>query len=232
MTALPEVFRCTALSCTLTRSGCGDRHLRAKNNGRTPGARVNDRAIFAAACRDCEIGAAHARGERPDVMIASLTARREDDMARGQATMITHQGETKPLAAWAKEAGMATETLRKRLAKDLPMRAALTLPVKRTGRPQVETPSKAAAQKRAERARRPIGDAVRLGKSIERAQARARAMVAPPSGPGILEGDGDGRGPEALSGLAATLARLGYVVEDAGLVPAGRLLLVRSEARA
>lgn len=202
MSALPEVFRCTALSCTLTRSGCGDRHLRAKNNGRTPGARVNDRAIFAAACRDCEIGAAHARGERPDVMIASLTARRENDMARGQATMITHQGETKPLAEWAKEAGLKPETLRKRLAKDLPMRAALTLPVKRTGRPQVETPSKATQQKRDQRARRP----------------------------GILEGDGDGRGPEALSGLAATLTRLGYVVEDAGLVPAGRLLLVRSEA--
>lgn len=132
MTALPEVFRCTALSCTLTRSGCGDRHLRAKNNGR----------------------------------------------------------------------------------------------------PRHATPSKATQQKRDQRARRPICDAVRLGKSIERAQARARAMVAPPSGPGILEGDGDGRGPEAVSGLAATLTRLGYVVEDAGLVPAGRLLLVRSEARA
>lgn len=211
MTALPELFRCTALACTLTRTGCGDRHVRAKNNGRTPGARVNDRAIFAAACRDCGIGAAHARGERPDVTIASLTARvtetktEEGVRARGVQRMIEHAGETKSLAEWAKSAGLERETLRKRLANGDSMHDALTRPVTRNGRPPHANPSKAALQKRAERAR-------------EREPKFTATTVRPPTN--------DATVPD----VALVLTRLGYVVEDAGLVPAGRLLLVRVAA--
>lgn len=211
MTALPELFRCTALACTLTRHGCGDRHVRAKNNGRTPGARVNDRAIFAAACRDCGIGAAHARGERPDVTIASLTARvtetksEEGVMARGVHTVIEHDGETKTLTEWAKAAGMGVETLRQRLKAGDSMKDALSRPVTRGGRPRTATPSKAAVQKRAERAR-------------EREPKPTATTVRPPTN--------DATVPD----VALVLTRLGYVVEDAGLVPAGRLLLVRVAA--
>lgn len=76
--ALPETFRCISLGCTLTRSSCGARHLTATCSRRWQSA--TPRAVTIAAlraCSACEVGAAHARGERPDVTIASVVARAE-----------------------------------------------------------------------------------------------------------------------------------------------------------
>lgn len=244
MTALPEVFACPRMtSVKVTRHGCGDRHVRAKNNGRTPGARMNDRAIFAAACRDCAIGAAHARGERPDVTIASLTARptttnEEGAMARGVHTVIEHDGETKTLTEWAKAAGMGVETLRKRLAGGESMKDALSRPITRGGRPPHAAPSKAAVQKRAERERKaelkaeegPVSSDTATGSDLDRI---AKRLACP-----RRDGETDAKLRERIhsrvvgSGEHAfeVLHSLGFDVEDAGPVPAGRLLLVRVAA--
>jgi hypothetical protein len=124
MTALPETFRCTPLACTLTRSSCAARHERANRDGRAGQERLHG----GAACVTCEVGAAHARGERPDVSIASLTARREDD-EMPKATVIEHEGVTKTLGEWARDAGLDTQTLRDRLKNKWPMATALSRPV-------------------------------------------------------------------------------------------------------
>jgi hypothetical protein len=207
-------------SVKVTRHGCGDRHLRAKNNGRTPGARVGDRAIFAAACRDCGIGAAHARGERPDVMIASLTARvtetKTEEGVMSRAKFYEHEGEkltTKQLADRAVE-GVTQSLIGIRLAKGWTVEEAITIPNgesrpnRKNGRPLVEAPSRETQARREQRAER----------AREREPKLTATTVRPPTNDATL--------PD----VALVLTRLGYVVEDAGLVPAGRLLLVRAAA--
>lgn len=69
VSAHPALFRCIPLGCTLTREACGARHLRS----RRPGERCVTR-LLAASCRECGIGEAHARGERPDVPLVRLKA--------------------------------------------------------------------------------------------------------------------------------------------------------------
>lgn len=237
MTALPETFRCVPLSCTLTRHGCADRHVRAKNNGRTPGARVNDRAIFAAACRDCAIGAAHARGERPDVTIASIVARvtetKNEEGVMPRAKVYEHEGEkltTKQLASRAVE-GVGQELIGIRLSKGWTVEEAITIPNgesrpnRKNGRPLIDAPSPKTQARREQRARasemlEATVEATRgkrgpLPRLLEVARAKGVAERA------IVEmGSADH--------AAEVLARLGYDVEDAGIVPAGRLILVRT----
>lgn len=219
-----EMFACTVYSCRLSRGACAERHREAS---KSPREHTYGPTLRWSRCGECEVGAAHARGDRPDVDVAALVRREEVEVPK--ITMVEHEGVTKPLSEWATEAGLGRETLRKRLDGGMSMSEALAKPVTKGGRPPSAQPSEAAAQKRAERARkaepkpdpapkrRPIADAVKLGKSIERAQANARARAA---------GD-DVR--EMLTQLspAELLTRLGYPVEDAGIVPAGRLLLVR-----
>lgn len=120
--AHPETFRCIPLGCTLSRESCGARHQAARTGPR-PSAVPRMSLIGAkGTCGTCEVGAAHARGERPDVTIASVVARATEAKAAKtevvempRQKMITHEGVTKSLGQWARDAGLDTETLRRRL---------------------------------------------------------------------------------------------------------------------
>lgn len=184
-----EMFACAVYSCRLSRSACAERHREAS---KSPREHTYGPTLRWSRCGECEVGAAHARGDRPDVDVAALV-RREEVQALG----LTAQA-----IAGRIEGGWTVED-------------ALTTP-KGAPRPATSARTKPAKPDPAPK-RRPIADAVKLGKSIERAQANARARAA---------GD-DVR--EMLTQLspAELLTRLGYPVEDAGIVPAGRLLLVR-----
>jgi hypothetical protein len=151
--------------------------------------------FVASACRDCAIGAAHARGERPDVDVVALVRREEVEVPK--VTMVEHEGVTKPLGQWAREAGMDTETLRCRVKAGWSFAKALSTPVM--------SPRESGA--------------LSSGPGKTR---RTRASKAPVPTPA-----------EAVRDVLASvpvvelLTRLGYSAEDAGLVPAGRLLLIR-----
>lgn len=230
MIALPETFACPHItSLKVTRHGCASRHERAKNGGRVPGARTNERVVFAKDCERCEVGAAHARGERPDVTIASTVARvtetKNEEGVMPKVTMIEHGGETKPLGAWADQAGLGRETLRKRLAAGMSMKDALTKTPGRGGRPKVAEPTKATQARREQRARAkaPLDATVEATRGVRGPLPRlldvARAK-------GVAERAIVEMG--SADHAAEVLARLGYDVEDAGIVPAGRLILVRT----
>ncbi|MEY5061680.1 MAG: hypothetical protein RIS45_1601 [Planctomycetota bacterium] len=55
-----ELFQCVPLATKLTRSSCGKRHLEAGAPGKG-----GVSSVRSSACRECPIGAAHARGETP-----------------------------------------------------------------------------------------------------------------------------------------------------------------------
>ena len=64
-----EVFRCEPLRCTISRGACAQRHV---STGRSAGQRRNPYPV----CRTCEVGAAHAKGERPEVQLVTVQVRR------------------------------------------------------------------------------------------------------------------------------------------------------------
>lgn len=68
MSAAPELpisFVCVPWSSSQTRSGCGERHKRAKRELRHEGKRGQAHQVGNKRCAECTIGAAHARGEQP-----------------------------------------------------------------------------------------------------------------------------------------------------------------------
>lgn len=58
---LPVLFECAPLAAKLTRASCARRHVEAK---RAPTHRDRGK-VYSAACTECPVGAAHARGETP-----------------------------------------------------------------------------------------------------------------------------------------------------------------------
>lgn len=121
-----ETFHCEVYACRLTRAACADRHRAAKR----PPAVAYGPTLRWTACAGCAIGAAHARGEQPDVTIASVVARAQEVvMAQGKTTMVERGGVTKPLKEWAMEAGIKASTVHKRIASGASVEEALTRPV-------------------------------------------------------------------------------------------------------
>lgn len=226
----PETFRCIPLGCTLSRESCGARHKAARRSGPRPSAVPRMSLIGAkGTCGTCEVGAAHARGERPDVTIASVVARATE--AKAAKTEVVempkivkhaHNGKTLTLKEWAQEPeakGLSLATLRDRVnSRRLTIAQALeeapatsaAKPVRTAKRAKVAASSKAAAVTKAKVA------------TLDEHIAKRRAF--------ITERRADAHVTEIGSAehAASVLKRLGYVVEDAGLVPAGRLILVRT----
>lgn len=233
MSALPETFRCEPLSCSLTRAACARRHRTARGAKTWQSATPRVLTVAAmSACRDCAVGAAHARGERPDVTIASVVARvngtRSEEGVMPKVTMIEHDGVTRPLSEWADQAGLGRETLRKRLSAGMSMADALTKTPGRGGRPKVAEPSKATQARREQRARaKDTLDATVEATRGKRGPLPRLLDVARAKGVAV---GGPARVVEMGSAVhaAEVLKRLGYEVEDAGIVPAGHLILVRT----
>lgn len=189
-----ETFRCEVYACRLTRAACADRHRAAKR----PPAVAYGPTLRWTACAGCAVGAAHARGEQPDVTIASVVARAQEVvMAQGKTTMVERGGVTKPLKEWAKEAGIKPATVHKRIASGASVEEALTLPVAPTD-PRASSRRAAASTKAAE-------------------SEPVTTIVAPPS---VVPR----RSP--VASVADLLGRLGYSVTDLGEHPGGRLVLV------
>ena len=239
MTALPETFRCAALSCTLTRHGCGERHVRAKNNGRTPGARVNDRAIFAAACRDCAIGAAHARGERPDVTIASIVARvtetKNEEVVMAGAKRHEHDGENLTIREWKERFtvadGLTDAAIGMRLTAGWSVPDAFNTPKGKPRPGPAEKPTMEAKRGMRSRAKETLDATVEATRGKRGPLPLPAPHVTPEARALGLRSLGD-EVRETMQALspAELLTRVGYDAEDAGLVPAGRLILVRTSS--
>jgi hypothetical protein len=122
VTAL-ELFSCAVYSCRLTRSACAQRHAAASAPWST-GERGSARLQFMQ-CRGCAIGAAHARGEQPDVDVAALV-RREGGAAMPMPAK-TYDGKT--IKEWAASAdnkhGLPISTIKSRLRTGMDISAAL-----------------------------------------------------------------------------------------------------------
>lgn len=214
-----ELFECPSIGGKprLTRTSCGQRHKAARRTAKpTRGPLVTP---WLATCGGCEIGAAHARGERPDVTAAQLVRSREvvEMSAKGQT--YTHEGKTLTLGGWAREPGvtLSEQALRSRVERGWTIADALATP---KGAPR---PSTSPAKRRAPSKGTPKSvwkaSPEQVTAAAERIEHRAeRSLVE------------DVRATVASVPVAELLTRLGYVVEDAGLVPAGRLLLVRGAA--
>ncbi len=92
------LFTCVVLNVRLTRSGCGAAHKRAGKGALRVGLSNSNRA--SPACRDCAIGAAHARGQQPaswpdgapiatDTCIVDATPHVSAPRVTARASMIT-----------------------------------------------------------------------------------------------------------------------------------------------
>lgn len=206
---LPETFRCLPLGCTLTRTSCGARHEAARAGPR-PSAVPRATLVGAkGTCGVCEVGAAHARGERPDVSVASVFARIESKAKTEvghmpmPAKMHKHNGHERSLKDWQESAenvhGLKLSTIRSRVVgMGMSIGAALAEPMVRK----------------------------------QARSTRGPAMKAPDTPPKRASAIGEVRtvAVGTCEHAALVLTRLGYVVEDAGVVPAGRVLVVREQA--
>ena len=67
-----EFFWCETINAKLTRDACGRRHKRANRRG-FPGKTLHNDVFMS--CAKCDIGAAHKRGDRPDVMVVDVVRR-------------------------------------------------------------------------------------------------------------------------------------------------------------
>lgn len=210
-----ELFACEPYACRLTRSACAQRHESAQRAGRPSPVAVPP-SLRWSLCRTCEVGAAHARGERPDVDAAALVRREEVEVGK----TYTNGFQTLTLEGWAKTPevaalGLSAQALRSRIEHGWTLADALSTP---KGAPRPGTSAtKKSTKPRDEEPRK---------KSIVSPRKRAPMPV-----PELEEASAE-QVRETLTALspADLLTRLGYVVEDAGLVPAGRLLLLRGAA--
>lgn len=78
-----ELFQCERLATKLTRRSCTQRFRRARKEAGGRGAK-GQRHLAAAGCTDCPVGAAHARGETPDVELVELAS----GFAPGGSTLL------------------------------------------------------------------------------------------------------------------------------------------------
>lgn len=85
-----EMFACAVYSCRLSRSACAERHREAS---KSPREHTYGPTLRWSRCGECEVGAAHARGDRPDVDVAALVRREEVEVPK--VTMVEHEGVTK-----------------------------------------------------------------------------------------------------------------------------------------
>lgn len=247
----PELFRCVPLAVKLTRSSCASRHRAANNGGRTPGARPNAPLIYAHACRECPVGAAHARGELletwPDgkpVELVQLGARapaalpptppitrvhlptptrtdNEDHMP--EPRMITHNGETLSMTDWAKRLGVSATAIRARIDRDWTEAEAVSTP--QGGVPARLEAKRAKAQEqspgRAAKAEPPPAKRTSSTKPKSASSSAARAPLVTST---------DVAAVACALDPVELLTRLGYPSEYVGETPAGRLVLVRASA--
>lgn len=75
--ARAELFRCKPLSCTISRGGCAARHQEyaSKSNAVRAGYGQNTAGgVASCACRGCEVGKLHAKGQLADVELVQVTA--------------------------------------------------------------------------------------------------------------------------------------------------------------
>lgn len=133
-----------------------------------------------------------------------------------EAAKHTHNGKTLTIDEWLREPeakGLTKSALKSRIhGKGLSLSEALAMP---RGRAQAKVTAPAGKPKRTARKR---GDAT-LDEHIAK-----RAKREPAIGQVPLVAIG------SCEHAALVLTRLGYVVEDVGVVPSGRLLVVREQA--
>lgn len=205
-----EYFRCEPLRLKHTRSSCAAMHRSAKaNEGATPGSAARIRGVH---CVGCAIGAAHARGERPDVELAQLSAPRspveQEERAMKVAKLITVDGRAMTGIQWAAELGVAKSTIYRDGVAAAAGRVAELLAARRPAK--AEKPARSATPGtggRAKRAEPPTSvELPRIPPELPRIPPEL--VYRPPVG--ILE----------------LGAKLGYVLEDFGAHPRGRLVLV------
>ena len=134
------------------------------------------------------------------------------------AKVYTHDGRTMTLRQWSEEPGpkklgLSLDTIRKRVELGKSIGEAISQPL-----------GPAKGGRRSTRRGLLPEVAAQVAETIETHVKRAKARRA-------AESDAV-QASETLPALspAEALTRLGYVVEDAGLVPAGRLLIVRGAA--
>ena len=160
-------------------------------------------------------------------------------MRKTHGKTYTHAGKPLTAAGWAADPdvaklGLIAQAIYGRIDGGWSVEDALTTPKgaprpatsepKKSTKPRGEEPRKAPVQ-RAPRKREPAPEqrAVKAGYEAGKAVARVRATLA------SKQADAAEQVCDALTALppAELLTHLGYVVEDAGVVPAGRLLLIR-----
>lgn len=186
-----------------------------------PGARINERVIFAKDCEDCPIGAAHARGEVPDVTAAALVRRvEEDDVSSAKSheyrgvKMTTRELAETPEAI-ARE--LSQKVIGVRLAKGWTVEETLT-----TGLGLARGAAEKTPPKRAPRPADPV-ERRRAMRTPEQVAEEARLDAA-----GTSRAQSLGLLSTHSSASAAELLRLaGFEVLADQSVPAGRMLLVR-----
>lgn len=250
----PELFRCAPLDCSITPASCAARHRAAKNGGRAEGMKKYSPTLFASACRECPVGAAHDRGERPPtwadgkpVELVQLgataptpappttppitrihlpTSPRTDEDRMPEPRMITHNGETLSMTDWAKRLGVSATAIRARIERGwTEVEAVSTL--------QGEVP----ARLEAERAKAQERPAPKWAAKVAPPPVKVRAAKAPPpkraprpaTKPPIVTSTDVAAIAGALDPVEL-LTRLGYPSEYVGETPAGRLVLVRASA--
>lgn len=142
-----ELFECPSIGGKprLTRTSCGQRHKAARRTARpTRGPLVTP---WLATCAGCEIGAAHARGERPDVTAAQLVRREPEvvEMPQAKGKTYAHEGEELTLEEWSRSpknaSGLSAQAIRSRLEGEWIFSDALTMP-KGSARPSTSPPKK------------------------------------------------------------------------------------------
>ena len=81
----------------------------------------NDRGYSCGQCDDC-----HSRGETANCRWATM---KEQSLNKRNNRLVTFNGETKPVAAWAEQYGLPYHVLHRRIHKGWPAQRALNEPV-------------------------------------------------------------------------------------------------------
>jgi len=245
VSAIPETFVCVPQSgARLTRWACAQRHQRALR----PGVAAVERLHGAEACRSCSVGAAHLRGETPDVTIASIVARvgekriemRQEGQMANERKSYTWQGETLTTAELAvlpevKRLGLSEAIIVGRLRKDWTLEDVLTTPPGKGQRRMSQREAPVAPKASAKRARQVV--AARVEENAERKQLAklaklpklAKLTKLPDPVDGVTIADEVREIVRRLS-PSELLRAAGFELVDVAQVPAGQMLIVRSEA--
>lgn len=94
-----ELFRCEPLAVKLTRSACASRHDRARRERRHDGTHGQAHLVGNARCAECELGAAHKRGEAPSTWTDGAPIAISSPTTLGLGKVFASEASPSPLAA-------------------------------------------------------------------------------------------------------------------------------------